>query len=200
MKKTEKFVRLRPFKTNGQRKRYLKEKFRQQMRRSMARENPVARSEVTDSMESYLEDLEAKPGKKDLRIYFQNVGTMVLGERGGETSTALKALNAADVSVTCLCEINKNLDNAGVKREMREILKDSIPGAKYHCGSNKKYQPQGRQKPGGLLTVTKRCMDKYVTQRKADPKGRWVKTGLEIEKQRVMVYNTYVPQKQDGGG
>ena len=91
---------LRPFKTKGQRRRYLREKFKQQLERSLAREHPVATSIVTDAMASYLEKLETEPGKRDIRIYFQNVGTFLLGERGEETRTALKTINAAGVSIT----------------------------------------------------------------------------------------------------
>ena len=170
------------------------------MRRSLGRECPVVTSVIKDSMDSYLEELESKPGANDLRIYFQNVGTLVLGEQVGETNTALKALGAADVSLICLGEINKNLEHPRVREKVRASITLTIPGAQMQYGTNEGYDSLGRQNPGGLLTIMRKSMKKYVVGKESDKKGRWTKTILDIGKKMIAVYNIYVPLKQDGGG
>ena len=67
-------------------------------------------------------------------------------------------------------------------------------------GSNEGYNPSGRQKPGGLLTIVKKSINKYIIGKTSDPKGRWTKTSLSFDKERIVVYNIYVPLKHDGGG
>ena len=52
---------------------------------------------------------------RSLRLYFQNINTLKIGQGRKETEESFKRLSASGVSITLLSEINKNM-------EMEEVM------------------------------------------------------------------------------
>ena len=48
--------------------------------------------------------------------------------------------------------------------------------------------------------MTRKHVNRFVTSRKVDDKGRWVITEMELSGEKFVIYNLYVPIQQDGGG
>ena len=88
----------RNFKDRYERRRYIRAKMRKQRSRKSNQIEQSAGGEIIEREESYLGKLQDTINDKTLRIYFQNVNTIGLGRKVGETETALQVLDAADVA------------------------------------------------------------------------------------------------------
>ena len=113
-------------------------------------------------MKSYVSDIEERPSRRSIRIYYQNVNSLKIGGRVEETETAMKVLKGAGVSIFCLGEVNKNFAHREVKNDMKNLLERTLPGTEYAVASNTGYKPEGKVKPGGVLTATRKHVNKYV--------------------------------------
>ena len=191
------YLTMEPYKYS---RRYLREQFKKQQEMNKERQRRINPGVTIVEYKSHLKDLEEKPGRKELRIFFQNVNTLKLGKRIEETDTAMKILRGAGVSIFGLSEVNKNLAHPEVVSDFENLLRRTMPGAEYVLASNNEYVPRGKHKPGGVMMATSRHINKYVNDRSVDKKGRWAKTSLRMGGGGLTVYNVYVPLKDDGGG
>ena len=55
-------------------------------------------------------------------------------------------------------------------------------------------------KPGGEMVVVEKHIIKLVKRVDVDDKGRWVELEIEVGGRNIVMYCTYVPNKNDGGG
>ena len=99
-----------------------------------------------------------------------------------------------------MSELNKNLEKKEVRYEVSRMLKETIPGAKYCAGGNESYVTEETRRQGGVAIITKQIVNRYVTERRTDDKGRWAVTEIKVGEVRLVIYNIYVPLQEDGGG
>ena len=190
----------RNFKDRYERRRYIRAKMKKQRSRKSNQIEQLAGGEIIEREESYLGKLQDTINDKTLRIYFQNVNTMGLGRKVGETETALQVLDAADVALVYLTEVNKNPEHKLVQLQLDTMMRRRMKEAKYEIGSNGGYKPKGIRKPGSMMAITARRVQQYVVDQESDKRGRWMKTRVKIGQAKVAVYSIYVPQSTDGGG
>ena len=194
------YLTAREFKNRTQQRRYVRELMRSRAKRVAARTPGIGSKVVPQKAMSYLDTIYEEPERRSLRIYFQNINTLKLGSEAGEDLHALKKLSATGVSIMCLGELNKNMEKKEVRKEVESLLRESMPGAKYCAGGNQDFVTEAKRKQGGLAIITKKHMNKYVKGRRVDQKGRWASTEVWTEGVKLVIYNLYVPLREDGGG
>ena len=124
----------RNFRSLAQRRRYMRNLIKRKGRREAQRMAiPVRRAVATESR-SYLDNLEDEPTRKSLRVYFQNVNTLKVGQERKETEDSFRRLSASGTSLVFLSEVNKNMELEEVAKKVEEVVKAGMPGARCRGG------------------------------------------------------------------
>ena len=135
----------------------------------------------------------------DLRIFFQNIGTLKLGMQTDVSEEAVEIMHGLGVDIAGLTEINKNFGNSVVRGQADRIFQRNMGGAVIKVAENEEYVVEGVYKPGGVMAVKSRRME-GAAETSTDSLGRWTRTVVEMGDWKLTVYAVYVPSDGDLGG
>ena len=77
-------------------------------------------------LKSYLDETDEGPKRICLRIYFQNMNMLKLREGENESKIVFRLLLASGVLVVCLSELNKNMENVIVQRNLEKVMNKTM--------------------------------------------------------------------------
>ena len=194
------YLSAREFKNRSQLRRYLRELNRKRAVRQTRRMPVLTGGILPEPPRNHLDSVETQPDKQCMRVYFQNINTLKIGGEAAEDIKALKKLVAVGTAVICLSEINKNMEHGETRRAVEEVIKKARAGMGMSAGGNTFYHTSEMRKQGGVAILTKHNINKYVTRRGVDPKGRWAVLDMTVGENKLVIYNIYAPLQNEGGG
>ena len=109
---------------------------------------------------------------RSLRLYFQNINTLKIGQGRKETEESFKRLSASGVSITLLIEVNKNMEMEEFMAKIRQVGQSGIQQALCRGGGNHRFDTDRWVKPGGEMAVVEKHIEELVKRVDVDEKGR----------------------------
>ena len=114
---------------------------------------------IEDECPGYLNDMSNKKSGGDLRIFFQNIGTLKVGMQTDVSEEAVEIMHGLGVDIAGLTEINKKFGNLVVRGQADRIFQRNMGGAVIKVAENEEYVVDGVYKPGCVMAVKSRRME-----------------------------------------
>ena len=123
------YLTAQKFRDQAQRRRYIREAMSKKVMWVRTRSILPIREELMGDAKSHLHNIDQEPTRGSLRLYFQNINTLKIGQGRKETEEAFKRLSASGVSITLLSKVNKNMEMEEVMDKIQQVVQSGIPEA-----------------------------------------------------------------------